>query len=201
MVRTRALFLATLALSVLVSCSARSKLFATWKEPDVSPGPYRKVVAIVMAQNEGNRKIAEDEFVRRLPKGTEGVKSYVLIPKDEQGDVDKVVARLRAEGVDGAAVMRLIDEENAVVYDPGSFWRPAYSFHDYYGGVWSTYHDPGYLTTEIAVRIETAFYSVADEKRVWTGYSETLNPSSAQVIIDDVVRLVVRELERERIVQ
>ena len=45
------------------------------------------------------------------------------------------------------------------------------------------------------MRVETAFYSVADEKLVWTGYSQTMNPKSSRVVIDDVARLVVQELE------
>ena len=190
-----------MAVLLLASCAARSKLFATWKEPDARSGPYRKVAVFALAQNEQTRAIAEDAFVRRLPKRTEGFASHAILPREIEGDVDKVVTKLKAEGIDGAVVMRLIEENNAVVYDPGSFSRPYYSFHNFYGGVWSSYHDPGYLTTEIAVRVESAFYSVADEKRVWTGYSQTLNPSSAQVVIDDVVRLVVKELKREGLVQ
>ncbi len=190
-----------IASALTLSCSSRSKLFATWREPDAPPGPYRRVVAIALASNEITRRIAEDEFARRLPKGTMGFKSYEIVPKEDEGDVDKVVAKLRAEGIDGVAVMRLIEEKNSVAYDPGSFSRPFNTFHNYYGGVWASYHDPGYLTTEIAVRVETAFYSVADEKLVWTGYSQTMNPNSSRVVIDDVARLVVQELKRERIIQ
>ena len=98
-------------------------------------------------------------------------------------------------------MMRLIEENNSVAYDPGSFYRPSYTFHNYCGGVWAAYHDPGYLTTEIAVRVETAFYGVDKTELVWTGYSQTLNPKSSQVVIDDVVRLVVQELTREKLVR
>ncbi len=46
--------------------------------------------------------------------------------------------------------------------------------------------------------------SLACSKRselVGTGYSQTLNPKSAQVVIDDVARLVVQELTREKLVR
>ncbi len=49
--------------------------------------------------------------------------------------------------------------------------------------------------------METAFYSIADEKRVWTGYSQTLNPKNAQVVIDDVARVVVTRLRQEQILR
>ena len=49
--------------------------------------------------------------------------------------------------------------------------------------------------------METTFYSITDEKRVWTGYSQTLNPKNAQVVIDDVTRMVVTRLLQERILR
>ena len=51
------------------------------------------------------------------------------------------------------------------------------------------------------MRVETAFYGVDKTELVWTGYSQALNPKSAQVVIDDVVRLVVQELTREKLVR
>ena len=68
--------LLVIASALTLSCSSRSKLFATWREPDAPPGPYRRVVAIALASDESTRRIAEDEFARRLPKGTMGFKSY-----------------------------------------------------------------------------------------------------------------------------
>ncbi len=127
-----------IASTLTLSCSSRSELFGTWREPDASPGPYRRVVAIALARDESTRRVAEDEFTRRLPKSTVGFKSYEIVPKEDEGDVDKVLAKLRAEGIDGAAVMRLIEENNSVAYDPGSFSRPYNTFHDYYGGVWAS---------------------------------------------------------------
>ena len=192
-----------LAASFTVACSQKSKLFATWQEPEAELGPYSKVAAIALARDDATRRVAEDEFTRRLPKNTEGVTSYTVLSREDEESVERVVARLREAGADSAAVMRLVEEKNSVEYDPGSLWRPAHTFHNYYGGVWAAYADPGYLTTEIAVRVETAFYSLKDDEAslVWTGYSESLNPKSSQVVIDDVARLVVRELTRLRIVQ
>ena len=153
------------AAALTLSCSSRSKLFGTWREPDGSPGPYTSVVAIALAGDESTRRVAEDEFIRRLPKGMLGFKSYEIVPREDEGDVDKVVARLRAKGIEGAVVMRLIEEKNSVAYDPGSFSRPYNTFHNYYGGVWASYHDPGYLTTEIAVRVESAASTLWERPR------------------------------------
>jgi hypothetical protein len=193
----------TIAIAITVgiplAASAKSKIIGTWREPDGPPGPYHKVVVIALAGQDANRRAAEDEFVKRLPKGVEGVRSYSVIPKEDEGNVEKVVARLREAGVDGAAVLRVVNQDTRVVYDPGSYWRPYYTFQSYYGDVWSTYHDPGYLVPETAVHVETAFYSVTDGKLVWTGYSETTNPKKAQTVIDDVAKLMVGRLRKEKL--
>lgn len=195
--------LLVIAAALTLACSEKSKLIGTWQEPSAPTGPYRKVAAIALTANDATRRIAEAEFAKRLPSNTEGVASHTILSQEDEGDVARVVAKLREAGVDGAAVMRLVEEQNSVEYDPGSYWRPYQTFHNYYGGVWASYQDPGYLTTEIAVRVETAFYSVSepDASLVWTGYSESLNPKSARVVIDDVARLVVQELARLKIVQ
>ncbi len=81
------------ACALSLACSKRSELVGTWREPTASPGPYQSVVAIALTSNESTRRIAEDEFVRRLPKNTTGYSSYKLLSKEEEEDVDKLVAR------------------------------------------------------------------------------------------------------------
>ena len=51
------------------------------------------------------------------------------------------------------------------------------------------------------MRVETAVYSMTTEKLIWSGVSESMNPSSAKSVVDDVVRVVVRELKRHGIVR
>ena len=189
------------ACALSFACSKRSELVGTWKEPNTSSGPFESVVAIALTSNQNTRRIAEDEFVRRLPKNTTGYSSYKLLSKEEEEDVDKLVARLQAEGIHAAAVMRLVEENNSVQHDPGSFNQQFYTLNSYYSGAFAASLDPGYLVTEIAVRVETAFYDVDKPELVWTGYSQTLNPKSVQVVIDDVARLVVQELTREKFVR
>ena len=73
-------------------------MFATWREPQGPPGPYRRVVAVALTEDEGVRRIAEDEFVRQLPAGTFGVSSHELIPEEVESDIDRVVALLQRKG-------------------------------------------------------------------------------------------------------
>ena len=51
------------------------------------------------------------------------------------------------------------------------------------------------------MRIETNLYATAtpEGEFVWTGISDPFNPSSAKKAIDAVVKVVVKELEKEGI--
>jgi hypothetical protein len=57
------------------------------------------------------------------------------------------------------------------------------------------------LKEEKKIRIETNFYSTEgpEGELVWTGMSDTFNPSSTKKAIDGVVNLVVKELEKQQL--
>src|SRR5271157_1213915 len=60
---------------------------------------------------------------------------------------------------------------------------------------------PHYLREDRTVRIETNLYATAtpEGEFVWTGISDSFNPSSAAKAIDAVVKVVVKDLEKEGI--
>jgi hypothetical protein len=57
------------------------------------------------------------------------------------------------------------------------------------------------LREDTTVRVETNFYlaTPADGELIWTGTSDSFNPKSAQKVIDEVVKLVVKELKKQNI--
>ena len=184
-------------LVIVVACGG-TKLSGTWQDPDMTGVPLQKVIVITLAKDKIMRRVAEDEFVKSLPKNTQGIQSYNLIPDGELEDEAKVKARLEKANVDGAAVLRLVGSDNQVTYNPGA---RMYSFWGYYGWAYPNVYDTSYVTSEQVVRVETAVYSMTTEKLIWSGVSESMNPSSAKSIVDDVVRVVVTDLKRHGIVR
>jgi hypothetical protein len=57
------------------------------------------------------------------------------------------------------------------------------------------------LREDTTVRIETNLYATtaADGELIWTGTSDSFNPKSAQKIIDGVVKLIAKELKKQKI--
>lgn len=176
----------------LTGCGPRTKISSEWKAPDVQPTPFNKVVAIAMSSDNIVRRVAEREFVSQLPKQTEGVAGYTLIPETDRGDVDKVRAILADAQVDGATVFRLVGADTALQYNRGTVY---YNFYGYYGWAWPMVIDPGYMMTEQVIRVESLLYSVESGELLWSGMSETTNPDSAKTVVDDVVRAVARRMK------
>ena len=181
------------ALIVLTSCGPKTKLAMDWTNPDYGKVRFKKVVAIAMSKDPIIRRVAEDEFVAKLPGGTEGVASHTLIPDEQREDVEAVKAILKDAHFDGAVVFSLVSEDMKMEFNRGN---PHYNFWSYYGWAYPTVHGSSYLMTEMVVRIYSAVYEVENATLVWSALSETTDQGATQKIIDDVVRLVIRNMTR-----
>ena len=95
--------------------------------------------------------------------------------------------------------------EKNITYIPGQTNVVPYpyynSFYGYYPVVYQQVGSPEYLREDHTVCIETNLYATAtpEGEFVWTGVSDSFNPSSAKKAIDSVVKVVVKDLEKEGI--
>jgi hypothetical protein len=180
-------------LSVLVAC-ASTEIVESWRDRTAGPIGFKKVVVFFFGKDQAMRRKAEDELVRQI-KGTQSVTSYSLIPEAEFKDLDKVWDRLKERAFDGAVIMRLLGVEKEVTQVPGSYPGYYYSFRGYYRYTWPVVYDPGYLRTDRIARVETNLYSLAEDKLIWAGVSETFNPKNAVSLVGDVARSVAKDLK------
>jgi hypothetical protein len=61
--------------------------------------------------------------------------------------------------------------------------------------------DPGYMRTDTIVRIETNIYSVKDGKLLWSGLSESFNPTGPAELVQGIVAAVVSDLKKQGMLQ
>ena len=95
--------------------------------------------------------------------------------------------------LDGAVVFRVAGEREQVTYVPPSYGP---GFWGYYGHARVAY-DPGYYRSDQVVRVETSIYSIREDKLLWVGTTDTVNPDSVAGLVKDVAKAVRKELERE----
>jgi len=196
-------------LCVLVTLGAAStKLVMSWKNPNFSTPHFQKILVLGMSDKTDVRANFEDALSSKIARpGIETIpgNQILLRPEGTTVNLDYIKTQVRANKVDAVIVSRLVKIDKNIKYVPGQTFYlpyPYYStFYGYYGAVYSQVYTPGYLREEKKVRIETNLYSTAspDGELVWTAMSDTFNPSSASKAIDGVVKLVVKELEREKL--
>lgn len=194
---TKAVLAATAAMT-LAACATTS-LQSTWKNPAAVPLSLKgkKVVALVVADEEALRYAAEDEAAREITvHGGVGVPAYALLPQAEIRNKERARAIFEKEGIAGVVVLRVVAKEKALTGSfsgspySGSFWGPGF-----WGGSrgWSD----GYLRTDVILVVETLVYSLEQSTLVWAGQSQTTNPTQVGSFIRELGKAIGTEMEKQ----
>jgi len=179
-------------LLVGIAACASTKITSTWRDPAVTPVEFHRVVGIAMSQDTTLRRLAEDEFVRAVGPGT-AIAGYSVVADDELKDKERVRQRVEAAGADGVVVFRLAGVEQQTRWVPPTTYGNAWG---YWGYAAPLVYQPGYLTTDTIVQVESNAWMVAGARLVWSARSETFNPKDVDAVIDGVVEASVAELRK-----
>ncbi len=186
---------------------SKPKLVMSWKNPSyVTDKKFQRVLALGLSEKTEVRADFEDALARQLSRtGVTAIPGHniLLRPESTQLDLNYLKAQIVENKIDAVVVSRLIKVDNKVTYIPGGpsvLPFPYYTtFYGYYRVIYPVVYSPDYLREEKKVRIETNLYSTAspDGDLVWTGVTDTFNPSSVHKTINGLVKLVVKEMQSE----
>jgi hypothetical protein len=200
-------FLLVLA-AVTLANGKSTKLVASWKNPEYSGPRFRRILVLGMSAKPGVRADFEDALSKLVARdGVEAIpgNTILLRPEGTHLDMNYLKTQIRDFKIDAVIVSRLVKVESSTTYIPGQAYVVPYpyyrSFYGYYGAVYPVVYSPDYLSTDTRVRVETNVYAstAPDGELVWTGISDTFNPSSADKVIDGLSKLLVKELQKESV--
>ena len=183
----------------MIACAPSTKIVKSWAAPGVSftKGAGNKVLVIGMVKDESGRRAVEDQLVKKMQSATP---SYTLISSaDIQSTSDAELSKIVHDGgFTHVLMMLLADITDETYYVPGTTSMTYYGgYYGYYGYGASVYSTPGYYTTDKIYSVETTVYTVNPDELVWTGTTQTTNPSNLQRTIDDVAAAVVYEMQKQ----
>jgi len=195
-------------LVVVPAMGKSSKLVMSWKNPAyVRTKPFYRVLALGLSDKAKIRADFEDALAAQLAEtGLETIpgNTILLRPEDSHLDLAYLKTQVRENKLDAVVVSRLIKVDNTVTYVPGTAYVPPPlpyygTFYGYYGAVYPMVYTPGYLKEEKKVRIETNLYVVSsgEGELVWTGITDTFNPTDVNKAIDRLVKLVVKQMRSD----
>jgi hypothetical protein len=198
-----------LALVAATAVSAATDFVSTWKAPEATSlkgtGKGNKVIALVMAKNEGSRRAGEDALAREVTgRGAIGVPLYSITPAGAVTDEALARAAVEKEGAVGLVVLRPIGSHDKVYTTPVTYMGPGYS--NFWGGYWGYgWGAPwgtvvgGEIRSDFIVYIEALVYSVTQNKLVWAGTSKSANPKNVDKLVKDIVSALVKEMKKAKL--
>lgn len=201
----------TLVLAVVVTVAIlangkSTKLVASWKNPEYSGPRFHRILVLGMSAKPGVRADFEDALSKLIERdGFEAIpgNTILLRPEGTKLDMNYLKTQIREFKIDAVIVSRLVKVETKTTYIPGEAYAVPYpyyrSFYGYYGAVYPVVYSPDYLSEDTTVRVETNVYaaSTGEGELVWTGVSDTFNPSSADKAIDGLSKLLMKELQKQ----
>ena len=199
--------LGCLGLFGLVACSGtKTTIPLTWRNPGYEGVVFTKLLVIGVGEDESARRLFEDEFAEALSsEGAQAKPSWGLLPQSTQLTREEVAAAVQQGDFDAVIVTRIlsIDKEQEYVQGrsytvPSGYYGSGY--YGYYATSYAVVHEPGYFKTNTTFRLETNLYAVGNGGLVWSGQSDTLNPSSIAEVIDSMTKAVSKELREERLI-
>jgi hypothetical protein len=197
----RVVGLAVLGLSVLASACATTTFESSWRNPDAQPvnAQGKKVLALFISPQESRRRSAEAAMARELTaRGAIGVPAYTMFQQEQMQDTAMVFRRLQSEQFEGVIAMRVIDRNQETYTSPGYYSAPMYgSFYGYYGYGWGAAYSPGYTTTETIYSVESLVYSIPQNKLIWAGVSETVNPTRMDEFVAELADAIGNEMRSQ----
>jgi len=178
----------------------KTTIVKSWRDPAtmIKVGQFNKILVVAFVKDPANRKIAEDDIVKQLK--SKGIPSYQVLGEPGSELTEEGLAeKIKNEGFDGAVVMQLINPESELQYTPGTGTYPAYynSFFPYYGGAATKFRDPDYLAKHNVYIIETNFYSFNNNKLLWSGITNSVDPNSIEKMIASIGKVITEEMKKQ----
>jgi hypothetical protein len=174
-------------------CGSSTKVEQTWTAPNAQAVAMRNVVTVCFSDGTIRRTV-EDEMARKLAAaGVRATPSYTLLSDQELQERGIARAKLASAGFDGVVALRLVSREQELHYIPPTF-------DGYWGAGWGTVYDPGYVASEMVVRVESSAYSLANDQLVWSAITKTIDPDSPRKGIDEVTTVAARELQKQGVI-
>jgi len=183
--------LAGCLLAITLSSCSSTHVVTRWQDPATSHIAFTKVLTLVIGGDQSLVRAGEEDLCRQVAK-VPCKPAYLAMPDSMRGDIPAAKALVHKEGFDGALVFRVVSDREQVTYVPPSYGPTFWGYYRY-----AQAYNPGSSRTDQLVRVETAIYSITQDKLLWVGTTETVNPKSLSTLVEDVSKAVRQELVRE----
>jgi hypothetical protein len=193
---------------IIVACATTTQLRKSWADPSLAQNPtepFNKVLVMVNAKNEGNRRVAEDQLVSLFKNG-KAIQSYTYVTPADTSQKE-LVEKLIKDGFDGVVMMRVkaVVQTRTKATSRGTSYESWYSDGNYYAHSYTyTFDNSGNSeSSNIDVNspkdyiIETNIYSLETKKLLWSGSTASLSAKKVDSAMTGIFNTVRKELQKK----
>jgi hypothetical protein len=189
----------------LMAGCASSELVDIWRDPSFNSPSLNKMLIISVSKTPVQRRIWEEAFSTELAKhNVATTSSYRLFP-DAVPDTNQVLQIMQSNGFDGVLITHRLPSETKPQFVEGyqtqeldkRYNGRRYGFTTYYRNIWH----PGYIDSQkVDIRSIDVWATKNEGQMIWSATCETPEPSSIQEVRPEIVKLVISELTKQRII-
>ncbi|MGD0038116.1 MAG: hypothetical protein ABSC53_12590 [Bacteroidota bacterium] len=191
--------------TLMVGCSS-TKLVEIWRDSSFQSPPLSKMLVISVSKNSVQRRLWEDAFSTELAKhDVAATPSYRSFP-DTVPDTNQVIRIMRSNSFDGVLVISWLPYETKTQHVRGYHvmnqqnWKydtSMYKFITFYEDIAYA----GYVDTQkIDIRAIDVWVTKNIVQMIWSATSKTPEPNAIQAVRPEIVKLVMSELTKQRII-
>jgi hypothetical protein len=201
--------LATSVALAAAACAARTTVTQTWTSPQYHKSAMKKVLVLGIAKDGTIRRSYEDGFVEKLKSyGYEAIPAYEWVGDATKIDRDEIAAKIKENGVTHVLVTRMVGKKDVQTYVPpttvGVGYGPGWygGWYSYYSVGYSYVTQPGYITQDTVVTLETNLYDASKGEKdalMWSGTSDTWIGDSPAGSVKSVISAVAYKMRVQNI--
>jgi len=202
----------SLALLSLTACQTTS-LQSAWFDPNFTGGPMHRIAVVAVGVNLANRRVTEDIFAQRLRDvGVDAAAGWTVIPDPARDSPQPFTEAVTKSGAQGLLMIRLLGVDTrtqvstTMVPTTGPTWGGPMWGPGWVGGwggvsVWGPTMVPVTQVSQYNLAmVETTLYEVATGRPVWSGNTQTINPSDFQRDAAGFANVIIAQLQARGVI-
>jgi hypothetical protein len=203
----RSFAVALLSATMLLGCSAGSRVVKVYEDVAFTGGPFANVLVVGVHQDADARRRFERGVAAAIREGgTLASPSLNYMRVADEISRDSLVAIVEREGFDAVLVTRLVDYDVQVERREGRSTAQAQRrdnvpLADFFRYDYVEYQDPMTSTVVRTVMLVTDLYNVAGESRIWSVESTSIDKDSVYDLIDGISTALAGALSSDNLIR
>ena len=184
--------------SALVAGCASTRLTDSWSDPGFTGGPFKKWIVVAVGGNTVATRTLEDVMVGRLKAhGVDAVQGYQFLSSGRASE-QQLDGAVVASGAQALMLVHLrrVETRTQVTTAVVPVGGRGFGWGGVYGGWVSV---PDVQQYQVAT-VETTVYQVAQRRLVWSGVTQTFDPSSIATEAPGFSEIILGELAQHGLV-